>query len=133
MASDPSRRRILAAIAVLALTAGSGCVTIDPTITTQTGDTAVFESVSTTDPWAGRSITATVKFTPEATTTRGVTRLVVIAEDGSQFDSTDLASGSTKVNVYLPTNQNATLVAVNTVNGTIVETEPVVTGGDKLL
>lgn len=133
MAPDPSRRRILASIAALGVAAGSGCLTIDPTIRTPAGDAAVFESVSTTDPWAGRSITTTVRLTPEATTTRGVTRLVVIAEDGSRFDSTDLASGTTKTEVYLPTNQNATLVAVNAVNGTVVETEPVVTGGDRLL
>jgi hypothetical protein len=132
MASDPSRRRILSAITVLGLAAGGGCLTLDPAVRTETDDGAVFERVSTTEPWAGRSLVATVRLAPEATTTRGVTRLVVITEGGTQFDATKLATGVTRTKVYLPTNQNATILAVNTANGTVVAREPVATGGNRL-
>nr|WP_317176085.1 hypothetical protein [Halovivax sp. KZCA124] len=85
-----------------------------------------------TEPWASRSVATTVTLTSAATTTDSVTQLVVIAESGSTFDSTTVDSGQTSVTMYLPTNQNAAIVAVNAVNGTVVERRPVVTDGNKL-
>ncbi len=132
MTGTLSRRRVVATIPLLGLVVGSGCLTLNPTVTTETTESTVFERLSVTEPWASRSVATTVTLTPAATTTNGVTQLVVIAESGSTFDSTTLDRGQTSVTMYLPTNQNATVVAVNTVNGTVVERRPVATDGDKL-
>ncbi|UTF55799.1 hypothetical protein [Natronosalvus rutilus] len=132
MTGTPSRHRVVATIALLGLVVGSGCLTLSPTVTIETTESTVFEQLSVTEPWASKSVETTVTLTPAATTTNGVTQLVVIAESGSTFDSTTIDSGQTSVTMYLPTNQNATIVAVNAVNGTVVERRTVATDGNKL-
>lgn len=132
MTSTPSRRGVVATIALLGLVAGSGCLTLSPTVTIETTESTVFERLSVNEPWASKSIATTVTLTPAATTENGVTQLVVLSESGSTFDSTTVDRGQTSVTMYLPTNQNATIVAVNTVNGTVVERRTVATGGNKL-
>ncbi|MFC7216280.1 hypothetical protein ACFQO4_19665 [Saliphagus sp. GCM10025334] len=131
MTDTPSRHRVVATIALLGLVVGSGCLTLSPTVTIETTESTVFEQLSVTEPWASKSVETTVTLTPAATTTNGVTQLVVIAESGSTFDSTTIDSGQTSVTMYLPTNQNATIVAVNAVNGTVVERRTVATDGNK--
>lgn len=130
--APPVRRRI-AAFALLCLVLGSGCLTLGPTVSTPDSESAVFGDVTTQEPWASRSIRASVTLSPEATTAHGVTRLAVIDERGSTFDTAKLESGQTSVTVYLPSNQNATLVATNTVNGTVVARQSTSTGGDTIL
>lgn len=132
MTGTPSRHRVVATIPLLGLVVGSGCLTFSPTVTIETTESTVFERLSVSDPWGSRSVATTVTLTPAATTTNGVTQLVVIAESGSAFDSTTVDSGQTRVTMYLPTDQNATLVAVNAVDGTVVERRTVATGGSKL-
>lgn len=119
-------------MALLGLVVGSGCLTLSPTVTMETTESTVFERLSVTEPWASRSVATTVTLTSAASPTNGVTQLVVIAESGSTFDSTTVDSWQTSVTMYLPTNQNATIVAVNAVNGRVVETRTVATGGNKL-
>ncbi|WP_410767277.1 hypothetical protein [Haloferax sp. DFSO60] len=130
MTGIPSRRRVVATIPLLGLVVGNGCLTLDPTIMIETTESTVFERLSVTEPWASRSVTTTVTSTPASTTTNGVTKLVVVAESGSTFDSTTVVSGQTSVTMYLPTNQNVTLIPVNAVNGTVVEKRTVATGGN---
>ncbi len=132
MTGTLSRRRVVATIALLGLVVGSGCLTLSPTVTIETTESTVFERFSATEPWASGSVETTVTLTPAATTTNGVTQLVVIAESGSTFDSTTVDSGQTSATMYLPTNQNATIFAVSAVNGTVVERRTVATGGNKL-
>lgn len=135
MTGTPSRRRVVSTIALLGLVVGSGCLTLGPTVTTEpteSTESTVFEQLSVTEPWASGSVETTVTLTSTATTTNGVTQLVVIAESGSTFDSTTVNSGQTSVRMYLPTNQNATIVAVNAVDGTVVERRTVTTGGTDL-
>lgn len=132
MTATPSRRRVVATIALLGLVVGSGCLTLSPTVTMETTESTVFERLSVTEPWASRSVATTVTLTSGATTTNGVTQLPVIAERGSTFDSTTVDSGQTSVTMSLPTNQNPTLVAVNAVNGTVGEGRTVATDGNEL-
>jgi len=132
MADTLSRRRVVATIALLGPVVGSGRLTLGPTVTTETTESTVFERFSVSDPCASRSVATAVTLTPTATTTSGVTQLLVVAESGTTFDPTTVDSGQTSVTMYLPTNQNATLVAVNTVTGTVVERRAVVTGGNRL-
>ena len=67
-----------------------------------------------------------------ATTTQDVSKLAVIAESGKTFDSVTLDSGQTSASVYVPANQNATLVAIGTTNGTTIETRTITTDGNKI-
>lgn len=127
-----SRRQIIATLALLCVIAGSGCVTTNPTVAVDTSASTVFEDVSANEPWTTRSLSTTITLNETATTEQGVGELVVIAADGTSFDSVPLDAGQTSATVYVPPNQNATLVAVNTINGTIVERRSVVPGGHRI-
>ncbi|WP_224337500.1 hypothetical protein [Haloprofundus halobius] len=120
-------RRLALLAVVLVLT--SGCLTVQPTVTPQAGDSSVFESVSTTDQWGTSSVQASVTLTPAATTEEGVTKLTVITESGSSFYTTTVDAGQTDVSVPLPTGQTTQIYAVNTVNGTVVARQNVTVGG----
>ncbi|EMA53717.1 hypothetical protein C450_07407 [Halococcus salifodinae DSM 8989] len=110
-----------------------GCLTLGPTVTADTGNSAVFEQVSSDEPWASGRVKASVNLTPSATTDQGVSKLVVISESGSSFDTTTVETGQTSgITLYLPANGNATVTAVNTVNGTVVGTQTVTADGNKL-
>lgn len=132
MVTRTSRRQLLAVLALVLVSGFGGCLTLDPTVSMNTDDSKVFESVSTTEPWASGRVKASVTLTPNATTSAGVTKLTVISEKGTDFDTVSLEGGQTSAIVYLPTGQNATIVAVDTIDGTIVETRTVTTGGKKL-
>ena len=69
----------------------------------------------------------------DATTEEGVTQLNVIDSKGQTFSTTTLDSGESSATVLFPANGTATLVAVNTVNGTTVESRNATVTGDSLL
>lgn len=127
------RRQVLAGVALVVALGFGGCLTLGPTLTADTGNSAVFEQVSTDESWASGRVKTSVTLTPSATTDQGVTKLVVVTESGSSFDTTTVETGQTSgITLYLPTNGNATITAVNTVNGTVVDTQPVTTDGNEL-
>ncbi|WP_160135078.1 hypothetical protein [Halococcus salsus] len=125
------RPRLLVLVVVVALV-GSGCVTAQPTITVESNSPAVFEGFSTSDAWGASSIQASVSLTPQATTSLGVTELSVVTESGKSFYTTTVDAGQTSVTLPLPVGTTATVVAVNTVNGTTVGTANVTTSGNTL-
>ena len=128
------RRRVLASVVLVIALGFGGCLTLSPTVTADTGDSTVFEGVSTDEPWASGRVKTAVTLTPNATTEQGVSKLVVITESGSSFDTTTVEPGQTSgISLYLPANENTTITAVNTVNGSIVDTQAVTTDGNELL
>ena len=127
------RRQVLASVALVVALGFGGCLTLGPAVTADTGNSAVFEQVSTDEPWASGRVKTAVTLTPNATTDQGVSKLVVISGSGSSFDTTTVDPGQTSgATLYLPANGNATINAVNTINGTVVDTQPVTTDGNKL-
>lgn len=122
------RSRLLVLVVVVALV-GSGCVTAQPTITVSSNDPAVFEGFSTSDAWGTSSVQASVSLTPQATTNLGVTKLSVVTGNGKSFYTTTVDAGQTAVTLPLPTGTTATVIAVNTVNGTTVGSANVTVSG----
>lgn len=114
-------RRLCAIVAVALLVVTAGCVTVSPTIRSS-GDSAVFERISTVSEWGTASVQASVTLTPNATTEMGITRLNVISASGTTFYSTGVDAGQTSISLPIPTENPSRIVAVNTVNGTVVET-----------
>jgi hypothetical protein len=100
-------------------------------VTTDTNNSAVFEELSPTGFWTGPSVrtNATLQSTSAAS---NVTTITVVQENGRVFSTTSVASGQSTVILPLPSNQNATLVASNSVNSTTISTVNVTTGGSKL-
>jgi hypothetical protein len=129
--SATSRRQLFAAGMVLCLFAFSGCLTLNPTVSADTSDSAVFENLSPTESWSGPSVrvNATLRSTPAAS---NVTTLTVVQANGQTYDSYEVGSGQSTVVLSLPTSQNATIVASNSVNSTTVEELNVSTGGNEL-
>lgn len=104
---------------LLAISGGSGCVALDPSVRFNTTGSAVFESASVSGLWATGQVTTNVTLTSSATSE--VTQLNVIDSNGNTFDTTTLDSGESSTTVLLPPNGTATIVAVNTINGTTIE------------
>ncbi|ELZ33949.1 hypothetical protein C474_03280 [Halogeometricum pallidum JCM 14848] len=126
---NPNRRLcVIAAVALLVVTAG--CVTVSPSIGSSE-DSAVFERVSTVSEWGTSSVQASVTLAPAATTEMGVTRLNVITDSGSSFYTTTVDAGQTSVSLPIPTQTRSQIVAVNTVNGTVVDTYNVTVRGSR--
>jgi hypothetical protein len=129
-----SRRRFLATLPLVAGLSLGGCLTLDPTVSADIGDSAVFEDISTSEPWVSGRIKTTVTLVPNATSEGSVTDLTVTTESGTAFDSTTVASGQTSgLTLYLPAGENATITATDSVNGTTIETRTVTTDGNELL
>jgi hypothetical protein len=124
-------RVLVAALLVCSLAFG-GCLTLDPTVSADTNDSAVFESISVNESWASQRVraTATLASSPEA---GNVTQITVVKENGKTFSTVNTKPGQTSVVLELPANRNSTLVASDTVNGTTIEKLNVSTGGNKLL
>ena len=122
-------RRALAVFVVL-LVVSSGCLTLSPSVTADTGESAVFESLSVEEPWASEHVrvNVTLASTPTAS---NVTTITIIGADGRKYDTVSVASGQSVVPVWVPT-RNATLVATNSVNSTTLDTLNVSTGGNRL-
>jgi hypothetical protein len=134
--STDVRRGAALALCCCLLLAGGGCLTLSPTVTGGTdgangtdGAGGVFERVSTDEPWGARSVSATVRLASNASTAAGVTQLVVVDGGGERFDSVAVGAGQTRATVYLPPNGDATLLAVNGVNGTVAGRTAVTTAG----
>lgn len=130
MAVSVRRALLLAAVVGFAL-ASSGCLTLSPSVTANTGGSAVFESVSTNEPWAGEHVrvNATLRSTPAA---GNVTSITIIGENNRQYDTVSVASGQTIVPLWVPAGRNATLVATNSVNSTTLGTLNLTSTGTKL-
>ncbi|MDS0293871.1 hypothetical protein [Halogeometricum luteum] len=125
-----SNRRLCAVAAVALLVVTAGCLTVSPSISSA-DDSPVFERVSTVSEWGTSSVQGSVTLTPAATTEMGVTRLNVIREDGSSFYATSVDAGQTSVSLPIPTGTRSRIVAVNTVNGTVVDTYNVTVRGTR--
>ena len=123
---------LLAMVVVLAL-AFSGCLTLNPTvITTDSNNSAVFADLSPTESRSGASVrtNATLQSTSAAS---NVTTITVIQGNGRVYSTRSLASGQSTAILSLPPNQNATIVASNSVNSTTISTVNVTTDGNELL
>lgn len=125
-----SNRRLFAIAAVALLVVTAGCMTVNPTLHSS-DDSEVFERVSTVSEWGTTSVQASVTLTPAATTSMGVTRLNVITQSGSSFYTTTVDSGQTSVSMPVPTDGRFRIVAVNTVNGTVVDTHNMTVSGSR--
>lgn len=127
-----TRRTVLVTLLVVIVLTSSGCLTLSPSVTANTDNSTVFKSVSTSEPWAGNHVrvNATLRSTPAA---GNVTTITVISENNQQYDTVSVASGQTVVPLWVPTNQNATLVASNSVNSTTLGTLNITATGNKVL
>ena len=125
------RRRVLALIIVFGLTF-SGCLTLGPSLTADTSESAVFESLSTDEPWAGNHVrvNATLRSSPEASNT---TTITVIGENKQEYTTISVASGQTTVPLWIPTNEDLTLVASNSINSTTTGTLNVTSSGNQVI
>ncbi len=128
-----TRRRFLATLPLAAGLAFGGCLTLNPTVSANVDDSAVFDEISTSEPWVSGRVKTAVTLAPNATSEQSVTDLTVTTESGKTFDSTTVASGQTSgLTLYLPAGENATITATDSVNGTTIETHTVSTGGNEL-
>jgi hypothetical protein len=129
--STGSLQRVLVATLVVCGLAFGGCLTLDPTVSVDTGESAVFESIAVNESWSSQRVraNASLSSSPEA---GNVTQITVISESGETFSTTNTDPGQTSVILHLPANRNATLVASDTVNGTTIEKLNVTTGGNEL-
>lgn len=133
MSSPLHLRQALAAVAVVSLLLSGGCLTVAPTVDADTGGSAVFESVESTEPWSSGQVRASVSLTANSTTGMGVSKLVVVSSSGTSFYTVSLDPGETSTTLFLPPNAEATVLAVNTVDGTVVERITVRTDGDNVV
>lgn len=130
MRSTVSRQVFLVILVVGSLTLG-GCLTLNPTVTPETTDSSVFKKLTINESWASQRIQTTATLTGSSAADN-VTQITVIGENGKTFSTRQVDPGQTTVILQLPPNQNATLVASDTINGTTIETLNVTTGGNKL-
>ena len=124
------RRRSVLVLLAIAVACG-GCITAQPTLDSTTTDPAVFESISTADPWGTSSLQTSVTLASRATTGEGITELSVVTANGSSFYTTSLDAGQTSVTLPLPMGSSQ-IIATNTVNGTTVGTANVTVSGNTL-
>ena len=126
-------RRAVATVVVVSMLLTGGCLTVNPSVSADTGGSAVFESFESTEPWSSGQVRTSVSLTDDATTSKGVSKLVVVSSSGTSFYTTTLEAGETSTTLFLPPSGEATVLAVNTVNGTVVDTITVRTEGDALV
>jgi hypothetical protein len=124
-------RQVLVVVLIVGSLSLGGCLTLDPSVTPETTNSTVFETFSINESWASQRIqtTATLTASPAA---KNVTQISVIDKNGKTFSTRMVDPGQTTVILQLPPNQNVTLVASDTVNGTTVATLNVTTGGNKI-
>lgn len=128
---ERARRAVLVSLLMVVVLTSSGCLTLSPSVTANTDGSAVFKSVSTNEPWAGDHVRVNV--TLRSTPTAGnVTTIIIIGENNRQYDAVSVASGQTVVPLWVPANQNSTLVATNSVNSTTLGTLNLTSTGTKL-
>jgi hypothetical protein len=126
-----ARQQALMAVLVIGLLALGGCLTYNPAVTMETTTSSVFENVSVTESWASGRIRATAHLT-SSPAAGNVTQITVIRENGKSFSTSSVDPGQTSVLIMLPPNQNATLIASDTINGTTLATLNVTTSGTTL-
>jgi hypothetical protein len=131
--AGPRRRPLLVSLLVVSSLGLGGCLTLNPTVGVDTDNSTVFKDASTSEPWVSGRVKVSITLASNATTTQDVSKLAVISASGSDFDTVTLDSGQTSATVYVPANQNATLVAIGTTNGTTIETRTIRTGGNKIV
>jgi hypothetical protein len=124
--------RTLSALLLVVILTVSGCLTLSPSVTADTDASPVFDTFSTNESWGGQHVRtdATLESTPEAS---NVTTITVIDESGQSYSTVSVDSGQTAVSVWVPTNQNSTLVASNSVNSTTIDTMNVTATGEQTL
>jgi hypothetical protein len=127
-----ARRQVLVAVLVVGSLAFGGCLTLAPTVTPETTNSTVFESVSASESWSSQRVRTTVRLASNPAA-GDVNQITVIGENNKTFSLRNLAPGQTKVIIQLPVNQNATLVASDTVNGTTIATLNVTTRGNEIV
>jgi hypothetical protein len=125
------QQALVAVLVVVGLSFG-GCLALNPSITSETTNSTVFESVSASESWSSQRVRATVRLTssPDA---KNVTQITVIGENNKTFSMRKIDPGQTKVILQLPIHQNARLVASDTVNGTTIATLNVTTSGNDII
>lgn len=128
----PSWRHVLVILLLVSSLGLGGCLTLSPTVGVDTDNSTVFEDASTTEPWVSGRVKTSITLTSNATTTQDVNKVAVISASGDDFDTVTLDSGQTSATVYVPANQNATIVAIDTINGTVVENRTIRTDGNKI-
>lgn len=126
-----NRQQGVMAVLVIGLLAFSGCLTYNPSVMTETANSSVFDTVSITESWASGRVRATAHLT-SSPAAGNVTQITVIRDNGKTFSTSPVDPGQTAVVLHLPPNQNATLVASDTINGTTIATLNVTTDGNKL-
>jgi hypothetical protein len=126
-----ARQQGLMAVLVIGLLALGGCLTYNPSVTTETTTSNVFETVSVNESWASGRIRATAHLT-SSPAAGNVTQITVIGENGKSFSTSPVDPGQTSVLIMLPPNQHVTLVASDTINGTTLATQNVTTSGTTL-
>ena len=127
-----SRVQLLAVVALGMLLVISGCLTTDPAVELNTTESTVFAGAATDGAVAVGQVNTKLRLVPNATTDEGVDRISGIAPNGETFHRTTLDSGQSSASVLLPPDGSATVVAANTVNGTVVETRNATVTGDSL-
>ena len=125
------RRKCVFALLAIAVVCG-GCVTAQPTLESTTDDPAVFERISTADPWGTSSHQTSITLAPGATTSEGVTKLSVVTVNGSSFYTTSINAGQTSDTLPLPMGTSP-IVATNTVSGPTVGTANTTVSGNTYL
>lgn len=126
-----ARRQVLVAVLVIGSVTLGGCLTLNPSVTPETSNSTVFKNFSVTESWASQRVQTTATLT-SSPATKNVTQITVIGENGKTFSTRRVDPGQTTIILQLPPNQNATLVASDTINGTTIETLNVTTSGNKL-
>jgi hypothetical protein len=126
-----ARRQVLVIVLVIGSVMVGGCLTLNPSVTPETTESSVFRDVSTTESWASGRIRTTVHLT-SSSDAKNVTQITIIGENGKTFSTRQVDPGQTTVVLQLPPNENATLIASDTINGTTLATLNVTTGGNTL-
>lgn len=125
-------RQILDTVLVIGSLMLGGCLTLNPSVTPETTNSSVFENFSINESWASGQTRTTARLT-SSPAAGNVTQITVIRANGKTFSTKQIDPGQTTVILMLPPNENATLVASDTVNGTTIATVNVTTDGNKLL
>lgn len=126
------RRNALVTVVVVWFVVSSGCLTLNPSATANTSESAVFESVSVSESWASQRVRVNVRLSnsPQA---KNVDRISVVTKSGTVSSVVNLDPGQTSVVLELPANGNVTLVASDSTNGTTVGKLNVSTAGDTII
>lgn len=129
--NEQSLQRCFVATIVVCSLAFGGCLTLDPTVTADTSDSAVFERVAPSESWSSQRVRAEATLT-SSPSAGNVSKITVVAASGTSFSTATVDPGQTTIYLELPASENATLVASDAVNGTTIEKLNVTTGGNTL-